>query len=1073
MAVLTAPRWNPAELEECVEAFESAWKQEGRAALGDFLPPANHAYFKSILCELVRVDMEFRWSHNDFRRAADYLADFPILDRDKDLVRQIAYEEYRQRLQVGEVVDRGEYQRLYGIDVSEWPQSDAPQLNLSIACGTREVDFNSNQSFVAAAREPAAPPKHHRRPDKTKMPAIGDFLLHFRVVGNLGEGAFGRVFLAEQTDLSNRRVALKLTPDENAEPQMLAELQHANIVPINSVHRFGTMQIICMPYHGSTTLKHVIDEVARAEGSFPSTGRAFLSTLFDRSKSAKADSSSGPPAAAKNDSGVRKASPLSGSPAAKRLSELDKLANMKPVDAALRIMLGVTEGLVHAHDRGLIHRDLKPANVLLADDGTPMLLDFNLAAHTTEGPRMQRLRMGGTFPYMAPEQLDAIRRKRVSRDARSDLYSLGVMLFELLTGQHPFPKNKCSQADFLDQMLDDRRRPLLDPRQFNRAIPASVVSMIHKLLSPDPILRYQSAADLKEDLERQLESRPLRHARERSLRERVRKFRTRHPRLTAASVASLAVSLFVLLPVSLLAYNNAEIARREREKNRAEAVMLMQDAMDKCATATACLAERNSEARIGRLGLSLVEDLRNRLGIRADGAWAADAELARLSEPEKQRLMRGLGEMMLTTADSKRRWADDAHDAAMRDEALIWNRLAEVCYARAGQKTPDRVKWQRDLLSGKAAEGAAKEAPQLAKMDDAELYASACELLSELHYRKALTLLDELTTRDPKHFMGWYYKGTCCDLLGFDERAIRAWTVCIALKPDFSNSYVNRARSLARRGENQNAINDLDRALTLDSSLTSALIDRAVARRNLRDLEGAERDLDAALTHDDAPTRIYFIRSTVRRQMGKKDAADRDLAEGMKLEPRDELDYTQRGFARISGEPNAALADFDKALRINPRYRPALMNKAYLLGEVFSKPEQAILVLNEMLRIHPYDLNALAGRGVYNARLGRVEEATADAEECMKFCRDAQGYFHLACVYSLLAPHQPKARDEAIRLLTMALRNGMSRPEQLRTDKDLDPLRKDAEFNRLVELAGSLSTRTKPVKKQNQTEKKN
>jgi tetratricopeptide (TPR) repeat protein len=259
-----------------------------------------------------------------------------------------------------------------------------------------------------------------------------------------------------------------------------------------------------------------------------------------------------------------------------------------------------------------------------------------------------------------------------------------------------------------------------------------------------------------------------------------------------------------------------------------------------------------------------------------------------------------------------------------------------------------------------------------------------------------------------------------------------------------------------RRGEAQSAVTDLDRALSLDGALTSALIDRAVAKRTIRDLAGAESDLTKALSHDDAPTRAYFIRAAVRRALDKNEDADRDMAEGMKREPGDELDYTQRGYARLHTDPAAALEDFDKALRLNPRHRIALMNKAYLLGDILGKPEEAITVVNEMLRIHPYDLNALAGRGVYYARLGRVKEARADGEECLKFCRDANGYFHLACLYSLLSPHDAKARDESIRLLTLALRNGMCRPEQAAKDKDFDPLRKDAEFRRLAELAESL-----------------
>ena len=108
----------------------------------------------------------------------------------------------------------------------------------------------------------------------------------------------------------------------------------------------------------------------------------------------------------------------------------------------------MADGLAHAHERGILHRDLKPANILLGDDGEPLLLDFNLAADTKlRGPASAAL-IGGTLPYMAPEHLQALRGEDRTLDARSDLYSLGVILFELLTGNHPFETHQARCARF-------------------------------------------------------------------------------------------------------------------------------------------------------------------------------------------------------------------------------------------------------------------------------------------------------------------------------------------------------------------------------------------------------------------------------------------------------------------------------------------------------------------------------------------------------------------------------------------------------------------------------------------------
>ena len=115
----------------------------------------------------------------------------------------------------------------------------------------------------------------------------------------------------------------------------------------------------------------------------------------------------------------------------------------------------LAEGLDHAHSRGLLHRDLKPANILIAGDGTPMLLDFNLAVPTELAikagpgaeagePHVQRVLLGGTLPYMSPEHLDALDPEGSTTpgavEVRSDLYALGLILFEMISGSHPFPE---------------------------------------------------------------------------------------------------------------------------------------------------------------------------------------------------------------------------------------------------------------------------------------------------------------------------------------------------------------------------------------------------------------------------------------------------------------------------------------------------------------------------------------------------------------------------------------------------------------------------------------------------------
>jgi len=161
------------------------------------------------------------------------------------------------------------------------------------------------------------------------------------------------------------------------------------------------------------------------------------------------------------------------------------------LEQAATIIAQVAEALHYAHLQGLVHRDIKPANILLNRQGKPCLTDFGLAVREVDLPN-QRGRLAGTLPYMSPEQ---VRREAHHIDGRTDIYSLGVVLYELLCGRHPFVAK--TEDELVDQILHREAKP---PRQIKDSIPAELERICLKALSKRTTERYTTAQDLSDDL---------------------------------------------------------------------------------------------------------------------------------------------------------------------------------------------------------------------------------------------------------------------------------------------------------------------------------------------------------------------------------------------------------------------------------------------------------------------------------------------------------------------------------------------------------------------------------------------
>ncbi len=254
-------------------------------------------------------------------------------------------------------------------------------------------------------------------------------------------------------------------------------------------------------------------------------------------------------------------------------------------NSILSIGQRLADGLQYSHSRGVQHRDIKPANVLLGFDGQPLLLDFNLSRLESGQTENRTRAVGGTLPYMSPEHLEAME-TGIDRFTRaSDVYSLGVVLYEALTGHLPHDASTFSSGN-LAAAIETRQLAIKHPRESNPEIRPAAASIIMKCLEPEPARRYQAAGELAADLRLQLADRPLRYATNPSWLERAGKFRRRNGWLfSVASLIAFAVVMTGLAVTAGVAWrqssqtalaNNRYLAFFEKA-HRAEAELFFAD----------------------------------------------------------------------------------------------------------------------------------------------------------------------------------------------------------------------------------------------------------------------------------------------------------------------------------------------------------------------------------------------------------------------------------------------------------------------------------------------------------------
>ncbi len=447
-------------VDRFIQAWDDAVQGENLAPeIVNFLPEqASPVLQQELLLELVKVDLDYRWTRDHLpRRVEDYLAEFPYL---LDLITpDLLFEECRLRKVAGESIDLSEY-------CASFPHCAAELERL----WTLEDTSPQSGSGAAATR---------RTLDRFQP---GDAVDDFDLLTLLGTGAFARVFLARQRSMQ-RLVALKLSADKSREPQTLAQLDHDHIVRIydqRAVPEVG-LRLLYMQYIPGGTLHDVVPLV-RATPVKERTGVLLVEA-------------------------VRSSLEKRGEADRLAVSWADAARRSSWADTVCRIGIQLALALDYAHDRGVLHRDLKPANVLLAGDGSPKLADFNISFSAQTVGATAAAYFGGSLAYMSPEQLEAAHpgRERTpeSLDGRSDLYSLGVVLWEIFHGQKPFTDEAVVDhwTATLEQMIQRRHAARFEgDSELETGGNRPLLEVLRRCLSPQVENRFQSGRELARHL---------------------------------------------------------------------------------------------------------------------------------------------------------------------------------------------------------------------------------------------------------------------------------------------------------------------------------------------------------------------------------------------------------------------------------------------------------------------------------------------------------------------------------------------------------------------------------------------